>query len=557
MSEFLRIQAHQVSSSLRALFDVGQPVAIRCFVVLDGSIRGRIRTDDLTRPAWWGAVQRVVLTTRALLASLGRLWMAILPAFVLLGLLAATIAASPADQPMLQPQPNSHDAPITTTIIASFASAIDSSTVSTRTIPIHGAQHGLMTATYTVDNTEIEIMPARPFFTGELVQGVVTTNTQAITGTALDVPAVWQFRTAVKAGSGTLFYRRSGLDSTWSLDINLGDLDGDGDLDIFLGHRDDASSVWFNDGTGHFSTNGIDLGTDFIIGVAMGDLDGDGDLDALLAGIQNDSFWRNDGHGTFSYGGEVFAGAYLIRKVVLGDLDGDGDLDAVTVTMCDPYDPNQECDYAGNRIFWNDGAGGLQLGTQSLGKGTYMDLSLGDLDNDGDLDAIAVRGRREGGDVWVNLGGGVYTSTQTIDGLFAHSVDLGDLDGDGDLDAFVAPQAGSTRAVWLNEGNGTLVGGQQLGSLGPARLGDFDGDGDLDAYSVNNSADKLWLNQGDATFVFSGQNLGLATSTGVALGDLDGDGDLDAVTSGTGIEPSLWINRGQLTRRFWLPLLVK
>jgi L-amino acid N-acyltransferase YncA len=56
MKGTMLIPAHQVSPSLRALFDEGQPVAIRCFAVLDGSIRGQIWTDDLAHPTW-GAVQ--------------------------------------------------------------------------------------------------------------------------------------------------------------------------------------------------------------------------------------------------------------------------------------------------------------------------------------------------------------------------------------------------------------------------------------------------------------------------------------------------------------------
>jgi len=62
MRESMHISAHQVSPPLRALFDVGQPVAIRCFAVLDGSIRGRIWTDDLARPTW-GAVQEAAFNT--------------------------------------------------------------------------------------------------------------------------------------------------------------------------------------------------------------------------------------------------------------------------------------------------------------------------------------------------------------------------------------------------------------------------------------------------------------------------------------------------------------
>lgn len=161
--------------------------------------------------------------------------------------------------------------------------------------------------------------PARPFFPGEHVQGVVTSRTHGLTGTAFGVPVVWQFRTAVSVGWGTFVERSSGLDSTWSEDVALGDLDGDGDIDIFLGHRDDASSVWFNDGSGRFTTNGINLGNEFLIDVALGDVDGDGDLDAIEAGIQDHCLWLNDGHGTFSPGGALFAGVSYILRVVLGD----------------------------------------------------------------------------------------------------------------------------------------------------------------------------------------------------------------------------------------------
>ncbi len=62
MSETMRISAHQVSPALRALFDVGQPLALRCFAVLDGSNRGQIWTDDPARPTW-GAVQEAAFGT--------------------------------------------------------------------------------------------------------------------------------------------------------------------------------------------------------------------------------------------------------------------------------------------------------------------------------------------------------------------------------------------------------------------------------------------------------------------------------------------------------------
>jgi RimJ/RimL family protein N-acetyltransferase len=62
MSETMPSPVHQVSAALRALFDVGQPLALRCFAVLDGSIRGQIWTDDPARPTW-GAVQEAAFGT--------------------------------------------------------------------------------------------------------------------------------------------------------------------------------------------------------------------------------------------------------------------------------------------------------------------------------------------------------------------------------------------------------------------------------------------------------------------------------------------------------------
>jgi RimJ/RimL family protein N-acetyltransferase len=62
MRAMVPMPAHQVSPQLRALFDEGQPLAIRCFAVLDGSIRGHIWTDDLARPTW-GAVQEPAFGT--------------------------------------------------------------------------------------------------------------------------------------------------------------------------------------------------------------------------------------------------------------------------------------------------------------------------------------------------------------------------------------------------------------------------------------------------------------------------------------------------------------
>jgi FG-GAP-like repeat len=265
--------------------------------------------------------------------------------------------------------------------------------------------------------------------------------------------------------------------------------------------------------------------------------------------------------------------------VALGDLDGDGDLDGFLANGGD------------NAVFadtiWVN-QGGLQAGQpgkfsasrQLLGRENSRSIALGDLDGDGDLDAVA--GNEEGFLVYLNGGGrqqgrpGQFTVQsqyyEPVGSGGVLSVVLGDLNGDGALDVFAANCCGgvistasdatlvpSYSQIWLNDGTGNfLASGQRLGNQGSqaAALGDLDGDGDLDAYSANDSAvidvkgtlernqpDRVWLNDGSGHFEDSGQRLGQFPSAAVALGDLDGDGDLDAFVATHG-PAVVWVNDG-------------
>lgn len=132
-----------------------------------------------------------------------------------------------------------------------------------------------------------------------------------------------------------------------------------------------------------------------------------------------------------------------------------------------------------------------------------------------------------------------------------HAVDLGDLDGDGDVDALWSSTRNDLGAeVWLNNGAGVFSkSSQRIGNQDHAisALGDLDGDGDLDAvvaFANRNEGPKVWLNDGAAHFTDSGQILGDEPFRGIDLADQDGDGDID-IWSGVSREESVWLNQNQ------------
>jgi flagellin-like hook-associated protein FlgL len=101
----------------------------------------------------------------------------------------------------------------------------------------------------------------------------------------------------------------------------------------------------------------------------------------------------------------------------------------------------------------NDGSGNFTDSGQSLGSSNSWEVSLGDVDNDGDLDAFVASRNNQPNKVWINDGNGTFTdSGQSLGTSPSYGVSLGDVDGDGDLDAFVANQG--KNKVWINVGNG-------------------------------------------------------------------------------------------------------
>ncbi len=330
--------------------------------------------------------------------------------------------------------------------------------------------------------------------------------------------------------------------------IALGDLDDDGDLDAVFANMGAAhSQLWLNDGQGHFTDSGQKF-TQQGHGVDLGDLDGDGDLDFFIScaslDIDGQETYRpsrvylNDGQAVFYDTGQELGKNNLSGNgVELLDIDGDGDLDAAVFYYERP-----------NKIFLNNGQG---IFTDS--KLSFPDESAwGDLDLDGDAD-IFVRQQGAGYKTMLNDGQGNLTNHWSFQdkAVIRGFLGLGDIDNDGDLDA-VATNGNRTESfptkVFINDGRGKFTDSEQnLRAVKAGRVGlaDLNGDGYIDVLITSyQQPNEVWLN--DRSGHFYDRSLRLEDKDafhGVSFGDLDNDGDLDIFLANyIGGANEIWLN---------------
>jgi len=131
------------------------------------------------------------------------------------------------------------------------------------------------------------------------------------------------------------------------------------------------------------------------------------------------------------------------------------------------------------------------------------------------------------------LGSNVASGTGPPRGIVA-----GDFDGDGDMDLAVTSYISNNVRIFLNNGNATFVQGSLI-TVGATAWhitsGDYDGDGDLDLAVANEGSTfiSLLLNSGYATFTVSNITV-VAGLRAICSGDFNNDGDVDiAVAGGT------------------------
>ncbi|OOZ41471.1 hypothetical protein BOW53_03610 [Solemya pervernicosa gill symbiont] len=332
--------------------------------------------------------------------------------------------------------------------------------------------------------------------------------------------------------------------------VALADLDNDGDLDVVAGNAGDTHKYYLNDGSGGFPATGTDIGsdTDTTWEIALADLNGDGFPDLVAGNFQErNKLYLNDGSGGFTTGAGTDVGSDLgeTYDVTLSDVDEDGDLDLIS------GDANQII-----KLYLNDGSGGFTTGAgTAIGSETdnTTAVEVADINGDGHIDLVA-GAHGNVSKFYLGDGSGGFSATGTQlgsnrDATFA--IILGDLDGDGDFDMVNASDGNTHKLYMNNSGDGFSIStaiGSETESSYKAALGDVDGDGDLDLIIGNyNQTNRLYLNDGSGGYPATGSAIGSSdtdSTRAIKLGDVDGDSDLDLVVGNQNQTNKLYLNDG-------------
>src|SRR6266496_1625601 len=271
----------------------------------------------------------------------------------------------------------------------------------------------------------------------------------------------------------------------------------------------------------------LETPSDTSANVSIGDLNGDGNLDILLVKGRHwprmSRVFLGDGRGHILAAYNLGEAAYRSYSGRLVDLDGDGDLDVVLSN--DTPDPKVVC--------LNDGKGRFNPDCIAFSHESATTITAADFNHDGLID-LAVP-NRDGGQSYVYFGGpnANFSILKRVPfgppDATIRMADAADLDGDGFLDIVEIDERRGAE-IYFGQKDGTFSAGMALdnGKVTPYALAvsDLNLDGKIDIFVGNVEAPStVYFNDGSGrhyTPVHFGDNKG--TVYGFATADLDRDG---------------------------------
>jgi len=416
--------------------------------------------------------------------------------------------------------------------------------------------------TSSINDKEInwfENLGSTVFSSKQLIQSYATTTSLFAADfnndTQIDILATFIYKPSVTDKGKLVWYKNHGAgafsqminitSNTFTVkEINLVDIDLDGNIDVVSASKDDNKVAWYkNLGGGNFGQQYvINNNVTQISSTFSADLDNDGDLDVLTASRGDGiiAWYENLGGGNFDTIVKIIdsSSVPLANAVMSFDVDMDGDMDVIAAS-------------GGNStIVWYENLGGGIFGNQQIigimgnaGDGGFEGV---DLDNDGDLDILEAN---PGSIVfWENYGNGTFSTAQiVISGQNNLKKSLGvDIDGDG-LKDILSADFNANEVFWLKNLGGLSFGSKQIINTTyttvEVRGFDIDGDSDNDVIISDLFTDEIyWFeNLGGGVFAtaisISDYYHHVSAMEGV---DLDNDGDLDLVVGSYGDDKLAW-----------------
>ncbi|MDB5235008.1 MAG: hypothetical protein JWR44_2001 [Hymenobacter sp.] len=370
---------------------------------------------------------------------------------------------------------------------------------------------------------------------------------------------------ALCVGSPAAWGQSFGLVSTYStgtasdpVSVALGDVNGDGRLDIVTANNNsNAVGVLFGQVGGTFAAAvSYSTGANSIpLDVKLGDVNGDGRLDIVTANQNTSAAGVLLGQvgGTFAAATSYSTGANsLPLNIALGDVNSDGRLDIVATD----YDSNAV------QVLLGQAGGGFSTAiAYSTGtSNSPQSVALGDVNGDGRPDIVTANTNTNTAAVLLGQAGGTFATAvlcSTGANSSPFSLALGDVNGDGRTDIITANYYVNTAGVLLGQGGGTFapVASYATGT-GSApinvALGDINGDGRPDIVTANIISGTVGVLNGQAGGTFATAVPYATVANGnprsVALGDVNGDGRLDIVSvSNRNSTAGVFLNTGTFT----------